>query len=77
MQSVARLVAFLMKTYHIPPERVLGHGDTKATECPGRNMSVAEVRRMAARILAQTGDTAPPDNVADAGGDLMIDTRAK
>ncbi len=77
MQSVAKLVAFLMKTYHIPPERVLGHGDTKATECPGRNMSVAEVRVMAGRILAENGVAAPPDNVAEAGGDLMVDSPGK
>jgi hypothetical protein len=76
MQSVAKLVAFLMRTYHIPPDRVLGHGDTKATECPGRNMSVAEVRRMAGRILAEAGDPSPAaNNVADAEGELMLEGR--
>src|SRR2546423_1565105 len=33
MKSLSKLVAYLMKTYHIPPDRVLGHGDTKPTDC--------------------------------------------
>ena len=56
MKSVSKLVAYLMKTYHIPPDRVLGHGDTKPTDCPGRNTNVAEVRRMASQALADAGE---------------------
>lgn len=52
MRSLARLVAYLMKTYQITPDRVIGHGDTKPTDCPGHHMSVASVRRMATQILA-------------------------
>jgi N-acetylmuramoyl-L-alanine amidase-like protein len=60
MKSLSKLVAFLMKTYHIPPERVVGHGDTgKATDCPGRLMNVAVVRQMSSRALADAGDTVP------------------
>ena len=36
-KSLAKLVAYLMKTYHIPADHVIGHGDTKATDCPGRS----------------------------------------
>lgn len=52
MQSLARLTAYLMSTYHIPASNVLGHRDTKPTDCPGRNMNVALVRRMAQQMLA-------------------------
>jgi len=60
MKSLSKLVAFLMKTYRIPPERVVGHGDTgKATDCPGRLMNVAIVRQMSSRALADAGDEVP------------------
>jgi hypothetical protein len=50
-RSLARLVAYLMKTYNVPASRVLGHADTgKPTDCPGRNMNVAAVRRMATQF---------------------------
>ena len=51
-RSLAKLVGYLMKTYNIPASRVVGHGDAKPTECPGRNMSVAEVRRLATRVAS-------------------------
>src|SRR5688572_30035149 len=38
LKSLAKLVAHLQKTYRIPAERIIGHGDAKATECPGRNL---------------------------------------
>lgn len=60
MQSCARLVAFLMRTYNIPADHVLGHNNTKPTDCPGRYMSVATVRRMAAQINGQAGYAAAP-----------------
>jgi hypothetical protein len=47
MESLARLCAYMMITYHIPPDHVLGHRDTKATDCPGRNMNLNTVRTMA------------------------------
>ncbi len=64
MRSLAKLVAYLMKTYRIPSDHVLGHGDTKPTDCPGHNMSVAAVRRMAAGILADSGSDATPTQTA-------------
>jgi hypothetical protein len=63
MQSLARLVAYLMKTYKIPPERVIGHGQAKPTDCPGRFMNVLEVRRLALAILtAEAGGVRKPAN---------------
>lgn len=54
MRSLAKLVAYLMKTYHITPDRVIGHRDTKPTHCPGANMDIAVVRSMAQNILANS-----------------------
>jgi N-acetylmuramoyl-L-alanine amidase len=59
MKSVARLVAYLSKKYNIPPERILGHGQTKSTDCPGKYLNIAEVRRQSARVLADSGETVP------------------
>jgi hypothetical protein len=52
LQSLAKLTAYLMKTYHIPASNVIGHRDTKPTNCPGRNLNIAVVRRMATQVLA-------------------------
>ena len=52
LHSLEKLVAYLMKTYHIPPSHVLGHNDCKATDCPGRNLNVASVREQAERLVA-------------------------
>jgi hypothetical protein len=50
VQSLSHLVAYLMKTYKIPADRVIGHGDTKATDCPGKNVHIADIRKMAAQF---------------------------
>jgi N-acetylmuramoyl-L-alanine amidase len=71
MHSLAKLVAYLMRTYHIPPDRVLGHGDTKATDCPGKNMSVAVVRSMAERLLADEGTPVYAEKTDQPGDELM------
>ncbi len=55
VKSLSKLVAYLMRTYHISADHVLGHGDCKPTDCPGRNMSVASIRRNASQILAASG----------------------
>jgi hypothetical protein len=55
VRSLTRLVAYLMRTYQISPDRVLGHGDTKPTECPGRYMNVAMIRRQAAQLADMGG----------------------
>src|SRR6185436_6192998 len=35
MQSLAKLTAYLMRTYNISSSNIIGHGQTKSTECPG------------------------------------------
>ena len=55
MRSVGKLVAFMMRTYHIPADRIVGHGDTKQTACPGRYLSLGDVKRVATQILATSG----------------------
>jgi N-acetylmuramoyl-L-alanine amidase len=50
IRSLTKLVAYLMKTYQISPDRVLGHRDTKPTECPGQYMNVALIRHQAAQL---------------------------
>jgi hypothetical protein len=51
MKAAAELVAYLMKTYRIPPQNVVGHADTgKATDCPGRLLSVATIRLQGQRL---------------------------
>ncbi|MGH7179091.1 MAG: peptidoglycan recognition protein family protein [Tepidisphaeraceae bacterium] len=61
LQSLNRLVAYLMKTYRIPPQNVLGHGETKPTDCPGRNFNVASIRRSLLQTaeLTDTEDSQP------------------
>src|SRR5687767_10673467 len=64
-KSLARLVAHLMKTYNVPASRVLGHQDTgKPTECPGRNMNIAAVRRMATQFAEATDPAGEATQVA-------------
>jgi N-acetylmuramoyl-L-alanine amidase len=76
MRSLERLVAYLMKTYHIPADHVLGHRDCKSTDCPGRYMNVALVRNAAVEILASAGDAIPRDtSMASAGEELIHDAR--
>lgn len=61
MRALAKLTAYLMQTYKVPPSRVLGHSDTKPTDCPGRNMSIATVRRMASSMVADASGALPDD----------------
>lgn len=60
LQSLAKLTAYLMRAYHISASNVLGHRDTKPTDCPGRNMNIALVRRMASQMLAEAGGPVQP-----------------
>lgn len=49
MQSLVGLVRFLQSRYRISRSRVYGHNSTPgagATDCPGRNFSIARVRSM-------------------------------
>jgi hypothetical protein len=75
MRSLTKLVAFMMHTYHIPASRVVGHGDTKATKCPGRNLSVADVRRLASQTLLAAGDAVEEDSAQTASSELLIDAK--
>lgn len=44
LQAVRRLVQHLSQTYAIPSEKILGHGDIKATACPGRYFPLADLK---------------------------------
>jgi hypothetical protein len=49
MQSLAQLVNFLQKRYHIPTSRIYGHGTTpgaRITDCPGKYFSMAGFKSM-------------------------------
>jgi N-acetylmuramoyl-L-alanine amidase len=71
MHSLVRLVAYMMKTYHIPPDCVLGHNDCKPTDCPGKHLSVPEVRRRATALLAEDGIVFPPSPRLNSQDELM------
>jgi len=71
MRSLSKLVAYMMRTYHIPADHIVGHGDTKATDCPGRLLNVADVRRMATQILMAEG-AAPPGSPRTASSREML-----
>jgi hypothetical protein len=73
IQSLSKLVAYLMVTYHIPADHVLGHGQTKATDCPGRNVHIAEIRQLATHLAA---GKAPADTYARSG-ELLVATHHK
>lgn len=62
IRSLTKLTAYLMQTYQIAPDHVLGHCETKPTDCPGRNMSIAEIRRMASSLV--TGSAEPEPTLA-------------
>jgi hypothetical protein len=66
LQSLAKLTAYLMKTYHIPVSNVIGHRDTKPTDCPGRNLNIAQVRRTATQILVDSGAAVDEPELASA-----------
>jgi hypothetical protein len=71
-KALARLIAHLMKTYQITPDRIIGHGDTgKPTECPGRNMNIAAIRRMATQMASASESAHDPQPAAFAGHDPL------
>jgi N-acetylmuramoyl-L-alanine amidase len=71
MRSVTRLVSYLMRKYNIPPDCILGHGQAKATDCPGRYMSVAEVRRRSSQAIADAGDIVPANTSPPVAANLL------
>lgn len=44
LTAIKRLVGVMKQTYSIDSDHVVGHGDVKATECPGRNFPLNDVR---------------------------------
>jgi hypothetical protein len=52
MKSLTRLVGYLMQTYRIPAQNVVGHRDTKPTDCPGRYVNIAAIRNSATAAMA-------------------------
>lgn len=44
LDALKRLVAELARRHEIKPSDIVGHGDVRATECPGRHFPLAEVR---------------------------------
>ena len=54
LAAVERLTGYLMATYHIAPDHILGHRDTKQTECPGTYTDLSAIRVAATR---QAGGT--------------------
>jgi N-acetylmuramoyl-L-alanine amidase len=78
MKSLVRLTSYLMRTYRITPDNIIGHRDAKPTECPGRNLSIDTVRRLASQSLADTGHPATPAREArTASTELMVDVPGK
>jgi hypothetical protein len=85
VRSLTRLVTYLMKTYNISPRDVIGHGETKPTDCPGRYMNVAAIRRAVAQALADAKDGKPAAidldalseaTIEQAAGTILADTRS-
>lgn len=77
MRSVARLTAHLMRTYKIPASRVIGHGQTKPTDCPGRHCNIAEVRRLAAQYALETDGMPLPAESQAMRGELLHEMSVK
>jgi len=49
--SLEHLMAYLMITYHIGPDEIMGHNDTKATDCPGKYLNIGTIRRDVVKML--------------------------
>ncbi len=64
-RSLIRLIVYLMRTYRIPLSHVLGHGETKDTQCPGRNLRPADVRAALTRILSGEPESTEYERIAD------------
>ena len=74
MRSLAKLTSYLIQTYHIPLNEVIGHRDTKATDCPGKHMDLNVVRRMTRDLLVARGYT-PTEKTYAAGQELLRSNR--
>lgn len=54
LKAVKQLIGLLTKEYSIPASGIIGHGDVKATECPGKMFPMQEVRESVAARDAVT-----------------------
>ena len=87
IDACAKLVAHLQQTYNIPAERVIGHQMVKnfdrggtSTECPGRNLNVAQIRQLSGQKIAEAGGATPIAHTASAaaaGTELLYDERRR
>lgn len=50
MESVSRLVGELCSMFELTSDQIIGHGDIKATACPGRHFSLGELRSSVAAL---------------------------
>jgi hypothetical protein len=57
--SIVRLCERLMSQYHIPPQNVLRHRDTKETWCPGRRFPYREIVQRLQGYAAAHPETVP------------------
>jgi N-acetylmuramoyl-L-alanine amidase len=75
MKALTTLTAYLMRTYNIPPQNVIGHNTAKngKTACPGKYFDVAAVRRQAAQY-AGLDDLPSESRRLALGGELLRDT---
>jgi hypothetical protein len=71
MQSLEKLISYLMVTYHISPDHILGHGQTKETLCPGKYVNVPLIRQQATQLASQYMRI--KSNVASANTELLSD----
>jgi hypothetical protein len=74
VKSLTRLTAYLMQTYHISPQNVLGHRDTKPTDCPGKFVNVGIIRQAAAQAILDAGGKVEPDHTQTAAAELLGDS---
>ena len=68
--AIKRLVGVLKREYSIPGSKVVGHGDVKATECPGKLFPMSEVRDSVAMWDGQASLTPSGNAPGDLGDGL-------
>jgi hypothetical protein len=74
MKSLSKLTSYLMKTYHISADHVVGHRDCKSTDCPGKYVNIAKIRQLSVQMLAAAGEAVPSDAKATlASGELLYE----
>lgn len=59
LDAIKRLVSVLKADYGVSNENVIGHGDIKATACPGKHFPLEEVSRVPAVAFGQLPSGTP------------------